>query len=79
MEKEEQAQGAPLLPRGDWVLVHHSGLPAWPRSTSYEPYLLPYKIISVEGHRITLQCSPRLEGTLVCASQQLKRYYDPED
>ena len=61
------------------MLVHHSGLPAWPRSTSYDPYFGPYKILSVDGHRITLQCSPRLEGTFVCASQQLKRYYDPED
>ena len=23
---------------GDWVLVHHSRLPAWPRSTSDDPY-----------------------------------------
>ena len=26
-----------------------------------------------------VQCSPRLGGTLVCAAQHLKRYYDPED
>ena len=64
---------------GDWVLVHHSRLPAWPRSTSDDPYFGPYKILSVDGHRITVRCSPRLEGTLVCAAQQLKRYYDPED
>ena len=64
---------------GDWVLVHHSRLPAWPRSTRDDPYVGPYKILSVDGYSITLQCSPRLEGTLVCAAQQLKRYYDPED
>ena len=64
---------------GDWVLVHHSGLPAWPRSTSDDPYFGPYKILSVDGHRITVRCCPRLGGTLVCAAQQLKRYYDPED
>ena len=64
---------------GDWVLVHHSRLPAWPRSTSDDPYFGPYKILSVDGHRITVRCSPRLGWTLVCAAQQLKRYYHPED
>ena len=64
---------------GDWVFVHHSRLPAWLRITSDDPYCGPYKILSVDGHRITVQCSPRLGGTLVCAAQQLKRYYDPED
>ena len=61
------------------MLVHHSRLPAWPRSTSDYPYFGPYKILSVDGHRIEVRCSPRLGGTLVCAAQQLKRYYDPED
>ena len=42
---------------GDCVLVHHSRLPAWPRSTSADPYLGPYKILSVDGHRITVRCS----------------------
>ena len=64
---------------GDWVLVHHSRLPAWPRPTSDDPYFGPYKILSVDGHRITVRCSPRLGGILVCAALQLKRYYDPED
>ena len=64
---------------GHWVLVHHSRLPAWPRSTSDDPYFRPYKILFVDGHRITMWCSPRLGGNLVCAAQQLKRYYDPED
>ena len=64
---------------GDWVLVHHSQLPAWPRSTSDDPYLVPYKILSVDGHHITVRCSPRLGGTLVCAAQELKCYYDPGD
>ena len=43
------------------------------------PTLGPYKILSVDGHRITERCSPRLEGTLVWAAQHLKRYYNPED
>ena len=33
----------------------------------------------MDGHRVTVWCSPELGGTLVCAAQQLKRYYDPED
>ena len=64
---------------GDWVLVHHSRLPAWPRSTSNDAYFGPYKILSVDGHCINVTCSSRIGGTLVCAAQQLKRYYDPED
>ena len=64
---------------GDWVLVHHNPLPAWPRSTSDDPYFGSYKILSVDGHRITVRCSPRLGGTLVCAAKRLTRYYDTED
>ena len=62
----------------DWMLVHHSRLPAWPCSTSDDPYFGPYKILSVDGHRITVRCSLRLGGNLVCAAQPLKHYYDPE-
>ena len=61
------------------MLVHHGRLPAWPRSTSDDPYFGSYKILSVNGHRIIVRCSPRLAGTPVCAAQHLKRYYDPED
>ena len=61
------------------MLVHHSRLPAWPCSTSDDPYFGPHKILSVDCRRITVRCSPRLGGTLVCAAQQLKRYYNPED
>ena len=63
----------------DWMLVHHSRLPPWPRSTSNDTYFGPYKILSVNGHPITVRCSPRLGGTLVCTARKLKRYYDPED
>ena len=61
------------------MLVLHSRLPAWPRSTNDDPYYGPYKILSVDGHRITVRCSPRLGGTLVYAAQHLKRCNDPED
>ena len=61
------------------MLVHHSRLPAWTCSTSDDPYFGPYKILSVDDHRIAVRCSPGLEGTLVCAAQQLKCHYDPED
>ena len=64
---------------GDWVLVHHNPLPAWPCSTNDAPYFRSYKILSVDGHRITVRCSLRLGGTLVCAAQPLTRYYDTED
>ena len=30
---------------GDWVLVHHSQLPAWPRSTSDDPYTFDIYIL----------------------------------
>ena len=43
----------------DWVLVHHSRLPPWPGSTSDDPYFGPYKILSVDGHRIRVGCSPQ--------------------
>ena len=79
VEQDEQAPSTCHLPNGDWMLVHHSGLPAWPRSTSDDPYFGRYKILSVDGHRITVRCSPRLGRTLVCAAQHLKRCYDPED
>ena len=51
---------------GDWVLVHHSRLPAWPRSTRDDPYFEHYKILSVDGNRITVRCSPQL-GSPCCA------------
>ena len=60
------------------MLVHHSWLAAWPRSTSDDPYFGCYKILFVDGHRITVRSSPRLGGTLVCAAENLKRYYNPE-
>ena len=77
--KKNKHQSAASYEDGDCVLVHHSRLPALPRSTSDDPYYGPYKILSVEGHRITVQCSPRLGETLVCAASKLKRYYDQED
>ena len=77
--KKNKHQVPASYQEGDSVMVHHSRLPAWPRSTSDDPYFGPCKILSVDGHRITVRCSLRLGGTLVCTAQQLKRYYDPED
>ena len=57
---------AAFYQEGVWVLVHHSRLPAWPRSTSDDLYFRPYKILSVDGHRITVRCCPLLGGPL-CA------------
>ena len=77
--KKNKHQVPASYQEGDWVLVHQGPLPAWPRSTSDDPYFGPYKILSVDGHRITVRCSLRLGGILVCAAQQLKHYYDRVD
>ena len=55
---------------GDCVLVHHSRLPAWPRSATDDPYFGPTRsrLWPSHGHRITVRCSPRLGVTLVCAA-----------
>ena len=39
---------------GDRVLVHHSRLSAWQSSTSDDLYVGPYKVLSLDGHRITV-------------------------
>ena len=64
--------------QGDWVLMHHSRLSAYPRCTGDDRFFEPYKILTVDGHRIIVRCSPRLGGTLVCAAEQLKHYYNPQ-
>ena len=77
-KKNKHQVPAPYQGR-DRVLVHHGLLPAWPRSTSDDPYFGYFKIVSVDGHRITVPCSPRLGGTLVCTAPKLQRYNDQED
>ena len=77
--KKNKHQVPASYQEGDWVLVHQGGLPGWPPSTSNDPYFGPYKILSVDGHRITVRCSTRRKGALVCAAQQIKCYYDSED
>ena len=64
---------------GDWLLPRHIRLPAFPPSTSDDPYFGPYQILTVHSDRITVRCCPLLGGTLVCAAQQQKRYSEPED
>ena len=78
-EKKNKQRVRATYQDGDRVLVHHTLRPAWPRSTSDDPYFRPYKILSKDSHRITLWCSSRQGGTQVCAAQQLKHYYDPQD
>ena len=77
--KKNRHQVPASYQEGEWVLVHHSRLYAWSRSTSDDPYFGTYKILTLYGHRITARCSPQLGRTLVCAGQQLKHYYNPED
>ena len=73
--KKDKHRDPASYQEGDWVLVHHSWLTAWPPSTSDDAYFGPYKILCVDGHRITVRCSAPLEKTLVCQAQQLKRYW----
>ena len=79
MEKEKQAPSACLLSRGRLGAGAPQSATSLAALTRDDRYFGPYKILSVDGHRITVRCSPQLGGTLVCAAQQLKRYYDPED
>ena len=64
---------------GDLVLVHHSGLRAWPRNCLQDPYLGPCRIIKIDGSRIHVSCSPGLGGHLLCAPKQLRHYHSPEE
>ena len=57
---------------GNLVLVHQSRLPALPLSTSDDPYFGPYKILSVDGHRITVRTPYLLIGlteTSICTDK----------
>ena len=78
VDQEKQALSACFLPRGRLGFDAPQLPPTWRRSTSDDPYFGLYEILSIDGHRIGLQCSPRLGRGLVSAAQQLKRYYNPE-
>ena len=64
---------------GDLVLVHHSPLPSWPRNCLQDPYVGPYRLISIDGSRIHVRCSPGQGGELLCAPKQLRHYHAPDD
>ena len=64
---------------GDLVLVHHSGLPSWPRNCLQDPFFGRYRIMRIDGSRIHVRCSPRLGGKLLCAPKQLRHYRSPDD
>ena len=64
---------------GDLVLIHHSGLPSWPRNCPLDPYFAPYRIISMNRSRIHVRCGPRLGGELLCVPKQLRHYHSPDD
>ena len=38
---------------GDLVLVHHSRLPSWPRNCLQDPHFEPYRIIRIDGSRMS--------------------------
>ena len=62
VEQEEQAPGARLIQRGRLGAGAPQSATCRPRSTSDDPYFGPYKMLSVDGHHITVRCSPRLGG-----------------
>ena len=64
---------------GDLVLVHHSRLPTWPHNCLKNPYFGPYRIIKIDGSRIHVRCSLRLDGELLCAPKQLRDYHSPDE
>ena len=64
---------------GEFVLVHHSRLTSWPRNCLHDPYFGPYRINRIDGSRIQVRCSPRLDGELLCAPKQLRHYHSPDD
>ena len=65
---------------GDFLLVHHSGLPSWPRTCLQDPICFgPYPMIRIDGSRIHVSCSPRLGGELLCAPKQLRHYHSPDN
>ena len=61
------------------MLVHHSGLPTWPRNCLQDPFSGPYRIIKIYRCRIHVRCSPRLGGELLCAPKQLRHYQSPDE
>ena len=54
----------------DWVLVHHRGVPAWPRSTSDDHYFGPYKILSMDGDRSAVFSPTRGDPGVRCSTAQ---------
>ena len=64
---------------GDLILVHHSRLPYWPCNCLQDSYFGPYRIIRIDGSRIHFRCSPRLDGELLCAPEQLRHHDSPGD
>ena len=61
---------------GDFVLVHHSPMPRWPRNCLQDPYFGPCRIIKIDGYR--MRCSSRLGGELLCAPKKMRHYHSPD-
>ena len=57
---------------GDWVLVHHSRLPAWPRSTSDDPYFGPLQdpVCGWSPHHSALFSPTRGDPGVRCSTAQ---------
>ena len=76
--KKNRSRLPATFKEGDWVLIHHTRLPAWTRDKNDDPLFGPYRISSIDGSRITVRCSSRLGRTLLCAPKQLLHFHDPE-
>ena len=79
LTRRNRLRRPPSFKVGDVVLVHHSGLPSWPRNCLQDPYFGPHCINRIDGSRIHVRCSPRLGGELLCAPKQLRHYHSPDN
>ena len=44
---------------GDWVLVHHSRIKAWPRNTLDSPYFRPFLVTDVAEGSVWIKTHPK--------------------
>ena len=60
------------------VLVQNSRLPSWLCNWLQDPFFRADHMKGIDGSRIHVRCSPRLDGELLCAPKQLNHYGSPD-
>ena len=60
-----------------WCTIH--AYPPGPVTVYRTLVFGPYRIIRIDGSRIHVRCSPRLDRELLCAPKQLRHYHSPDD